>query len=126
MKKSIIYGVLSVFCGSALAQTKPNMVRTASKVSEVKVFLSGAEETRKAEVQVTAGKNTIVLENITPFVDGNSVQVQGTGGYTITAVSFRHNYLVDEEETPDQESIKRRLIDKNYQIAEKLATKQIH
>lgn len=126
MKSSIIYTVLFTVGSSAFSQTKPNVVRTPSKVSEVKVFLSGAEETRKAQVQVAAGKNTIILENVTPFVDANSVQVTGTGAYTITAVSFRHNYLVDEDENPDQESLRRRLLDKTYQIAEKTAMKEIH
>ena len=67
-----------------------------SKVQKVVVFLSGAQVTRKAMVNVNAGTSTLIFENISPGVDVQSIQVHAGGEFTILSVKQEMNYLNEQ------------------------------
>ena len=67
-----------------------------SKVQKVTVFLNGAQVTRTAMVNVTAGTSTLIFGNISPGIDVQSIQVHANGEFTILSVKHEMNYL-DEQ-----------------------------
>src|SRR5579863_8937119 len=67
-----------------------------SKVQKVTVFLNGAQVTRTAMVNITAGTSTLIFGNISPGIDVQSIQVHANGEFTILSVKHEMNYL-DEQ-----------------------------
>ena len=67
--------------------------KAASKVEKVIVFLSGAQVTRTATVNVTTGESTITFEGLSPDIDAQSIQVHADGAFTIMAVKSELNFL---------------------------------
>ena len=55
-------------------------------ISDVTVFLSQAQVTRTAEVQLKAGAHQLVISGLTSRLNPNSVIVSGSGDYTIQGV----------------------------------------
>ncbi len=124
MRKLILIFSLSGILVSSAQPVKE--VTVDSKVKEAKVFLNGAEEVRSATLNVKPGKNTFVLNNITPFINSESIQVTGNEAYTITGVSYRNNYLVPDSETEKQKELREKVEDMGYQLKEKNALIKIY
>lgn len=72
-----------------------------SEIKEVTVFLNGASITNVGNTMLDSGVNDLVFENLSPFIDENSIEVKGEGDFTILSTSFRTNYLNDQ--LPGQE-----------------------
>ena len=80
-----------------------------SKVSEAKVFLSGAQISRKANAKVPAGTSTFVFTGLAQGIDPQSIQVTGKGGYSILSVNHRINYLTESPKKREIEGIQARI-----------------
>jgi len=70
-----------------------NEIIIESKITDVTVFLSRAQITRDAEMNIADGKSIIVFNNLPARLDEKSIQVKGIGNFTILGVSSRINYL---------------------------------
>ena len=70
-----------------------NEKKVKSEIKNVTVFLSGASVTSAGSTSIDAGPQDLVFENLSPFIDGSSIEAKGEGAFTILAVSFRTNYL---------------------------------
>lgn len=54
-----------------------------SKIKSVTVYLNGAQVSRKGNVQLKKGVNTIYFNNVSPYVNQKTIQVKGLGDYII-------------------------------------------
>lgn len=70
-----------------------------STVSAVTVFRSGAEVSRTASAELPKGTSTLVFTALSEEVDPATVQVSGTGAFTILGVQHR----LDQEEKPEDQ-----------------------
>lgn len=86
-----------IFFGAGLFQhpvfSQENEKRVKSEIKQVTVFLYGASVTGSGSAALDAGAQELVFENLSPFIDANSIEVKGEGAFTILAVTFRTNYL---------------------------------
>lgn len=64
-----------------------------TEVSEVTVFLDGAQIVRKKSIDLIQGKTLIKFVNLSPFIDAKSVQVKAEGDLTVLSVNHQQNYL---------------------------------
>lgn len=80
-----------------------------SKISEAKVFLSGAQVSRTASATVPAGTSTFVFTGLAEGIDPQSIQVTGKGGYTILSVNHRINYLTESPKKKEIEDLQARI-----------------
>ncbi len=80
-----------------------------SKISEAKVFLSGAQVTRTASATVPAGTSTFVFTGLAEGIDPQSIQVTGKGGYSILSVNHRINYLTESPKKKEIEELQERI-----------------
>src|SRR5687768_8507683 len=64
-----------------------------TKISDVTVFLSGAQIFETGLVTIPAGKTTLRIKDLSPYVDEKSIQVKAEGDFTILSVNHRYNYL---------------------------------
>lgn len=90
----------------------------SSKVSEVKVFLSGAQVSRTANSTITAGTSAIVFTGLAEGLDPQSIQVTGKGGYSILSVNHRINYLTESPKKKEIEELKAQIkkLEHDYNI----------
>ena len=58
-----------------------------------------------------AGKNTLTIGNLSPYIDSKSVQVKAKGNFTILSVNYKLNYLNEMSRNAKVDSL-RSLIDK--------------
>ena len=91
MKHLIILSILSLFANSLLAQN--DTIKSETKISDVIVFLGGAQINRQADVNLTKGSNIIVFTDLSTFIDEKSVQVKTGENTTILSVKHNTNYL---------------------------------
>ncbi len=72
-------------------------ITSESEIQDVTVFLSGAEVHRTAKVSLKSGSNVITFEQLSPYINPNSIQVKAkSSGVTIVSVNHQANYLKDK------------------------------
>jgi len=86
---SILFLAVSFFAVSA-QENKEITVKTT--VSDVTVFIKGAQVTRKTSVNFPAGKSTLRFTNLSPYIDAKSVQVKVDGAVMVMSVNHALNY----------------------------------
>ena len=100
MKKSLI--IISIVLYPFLiarAQEKPEPV--VSKIKEVTVFVNGAQVTRIGLVSLKEGNQQLVFENLPQAINAQSIQLSGTGNFTILSVNNQINYLKPQQKSKD-------------------------
>jgi hypothetical protein len=63
-----------------------------SDIKKVTVFFQGAQLEHYKSADLKAGKQEVVFQKLTDFIDPNSVQVKAKGNLTILSVRTRKNY----------------------------------
>jgi hypothetical protein len=61
-------------------------------IQQVTVFKSGAQVQHNKKVNLSSGKQTIIFEKLTDFVDPNSVQLKCSENATILSIRLRKNF----------------------------------
>lgn len=98
MKKLILF-MLIISILPARAEDKEKKVK--SKIRSATVFLTGADITNTAEVQLSSGSNTLIFYNITSAINPQSIQVKGDGDFTILSVTHQLNYMQNQERSKE-------------------------
>ncbi len=89
--------IIALFLCSTLFGQQ-NEIKTDSKITNVTVFLSGAQLTHEARVSVPVGSSTIVFENLTQYINKSSLQIKANNeAITILSVGHKVNYLKSHE-----------------------------
>ena len=83
--------LLTATCIAVNAQ-KNSEITVGTTVSDVTVFLKGAQVTRKARVNFPAGNSTVRFENLSPYIDAKSIQVKVDGEVMVLSVNYSLNY----------------------------------
>lgn len=109
--KNIFIFILA--CLTVLCSAQENEQKIKSRISQVTVFLEGAQVTRIADVTVKQGISVLSLAGIAPSIQEQSIQVESPSSIKILSVSFMINYL-DQIKKPEKlntlESERRRLL----------------
>lgn len=90
MKKILLF-LLSMTVSSALYSQ--NLVETSAKVTRATIYINQAQVENTVQANLPAGHSKILVENIANTLDANSIQVGGTGDFTLLGVSYNANYL---------------------------------
>jgi hypothetical protein len=78
---------------SANASKKP----IDSKIDRVTVFLNGAQVTREFKASLKKGTQTIIVSELSPFLDAKTIQIKGNGEFTIVSLRHQMNYIDEKE-----------------------------
>jgi hypothetical protein len=89
--KSIFTIILSCLYFLAVAQEHDQEVK--SKISQVAVFLEGAQVTREAQASIRPGTTLLTFTDVSPGIKEQSIQVEAPASIKILSVAFRTNYL---------------------------------
>lgn len=77
-----------LLAASAFAETNEKTV--SSQITDVTVFIQGAQIKRKASVQIPKGMSVIVFDDLANSIDPNSLQASGIGKFTISDIQYRY------------------------------------
>ncbi|GAB5566014.1 MAG: hypothetical protein Wins2KO_30770 [Winogradskyella sp.] len=92
MKLTIISILFLVsFITSTKAQEK-------TKITNVTVYLDGAEINRIAEVTVPKGNTELIFNKLSPFIEESSIQVSGLNNTSILSINYGINYLTKQKQ----------------------------
>ena len=93
MTNKILIPILLVTVGFFTTNAQVNReISVKTTVSDVTVFLKGAQVTRKTQVSFPAGNSTVRFENLSPYIDAKSVQVKVDGEVMVLSVNHSFNY----------------------------------
>ncbi|MBI4646670.1 MAG: DUF4140 domain-containing protein [Bacteroidia bacterium] len=100
MKKiSIILIFLCLTSQYNFASEGEKIVKSA--ITEVTVFLSGAQITRSGNLSIPAGTTIMIFDGLPQNIDQQSIQATGKGNFTILSVLHQVNYLKTEEKSKE-------------------------
>jgi hypothetical protein len=103
------------------ASAKETELKTT--ITNVTVFQSGAQVYRIGEVTIPAGEHEIIIDDATPLLKKESIQVKGEGNFTILSVDHRmETYDVDNEKTkwPELEAKQKDLMRQMEELSVKI------
>lgn len=106
MKKLVI--LLYLCCPILQAQDLKETIVEAP-IKEVTVFLKGAQITRSGEYTLSAGRTSIRIKGLSPYIDEKSIQVKGEGEFTILSVHHSMNYLEETRKEVQRDSLSREI-----------------
>lgn len=78
---------INLFCVQAQKE-----INSLAAIKKVTVFFTGAQIQHEAKVELQAGRQDIVFQKLTDFIDPNTVQVKAQGDVTILSVRTRKNF----------------------------------
>lgn len=71
-----------------------------TKITDVTVFMRGAQIKESCAIQLKEGENLLRVVGLTAELDANSIQVEGNPEYTIMSVRHQFNYSTDAASNP--------------------------
>ena len=93
MKNKIILSILLVTLSLFVANAQEEKeIKAKTSVSDVTVFIKGAQVTRKTSVNFPVGKSTVRFNNLSPYIDAKSVQIKVDGEVIVMSVNHTLNY----------------------------------
>lgn len=106
MRIIILFFFLSVFtCLQATTPIAAPETEVASKISDVTVFLKGAQVFREARTSIAAGQSILRFKGLPAKIDPKSIQVKGEGSFTILGVQHEVNYTEKANLNEDQQAL---------------------
>lgn len=87
------YTFILLACVLSLQSWADTETPVKSNITDVTVFLSGAQVTRTSKVTLRPGTNVLKFEDLSQYINANSIQVKGNKKFTILSVNHRNNYL---------------------------------
>ncbi|MBL7943225.1 MAG: mucoidy inhibitor MuiA family protein [Flavobacteriales bacterium] len=120
------FAAVAIIVLSSLNVLAQETKTVSSKITDVTVFLQGAQITQVANVSLKAGQNELVFNNLTASLDPNSVAVDGNPGFTILSVQHRINYLATQQTTPEIEAVMDSLDEAQMKLKEQLALRSVY
>ncbi|MDB9755643.1 mucoidy inhibitor MuiA family protein [Winogradskyella sp.] len=91
MKKLLQILLILVAITSINAQQK-------SKITEVTVYLDGAEVNRKTTVNLKSGSSTFTFKGLSPYIEESSIQISGLKKASILSINYGINYLSKQKQ----------------------------
>ncbi len=102
-------------------------IKLSSSIDKVTIFFQGAQVQHQKKTELNPGRQILVFEKLTDYMDPNSVQLKATGDLTILSVSTRKNYEDLKMSITEIEELNKRknmLYDKDQMLRDEYAILQ--
>lgn len=123
MLNKIFTAFLSITALMALAQQEIKTIDT--KITDVTVFMSGAQVSETGSVSLREGENQLRIAGLPAQLDANSIQIEGNEAYTILGVRHQINYLSNAQQSPRQRALQDSLDEALFKQKEMTALKEV-
>ncbi len=91
---------LSIAVLLALPVLASDPVGVNSQISDVTVYLQGAQVSREARISIPKGNSTFIFRNLPVGIDPQSIQAGGEGKFVILSILHQVNYLAGPHNLP--------------------------
>lgn len=99
-------------------QAQEKLVPVVSKITNVTVFMKGAQVERNTEsIEIPQGVTEFVFSGLSSAIETQSIQARGEGNFTILSVVQQPNFLAQRKNSEQKEKYMKILADLNDQIA---------
>lgn len=98
--KNILWLSLVLVLNMAMAQ-EPKEIEVKTEVKDVTVFMEGAQVTRKKAVDIPVGTSILKFTDLSPFINGKSLQVKAGVNVTVLSVNQQQNFLEELEKSKE-------------------------
>jgi hypothetical protein len=103
---------------SANVNAQEGQFQVNSKITNVTVFISGAQVQRQAEVvEVPQGVSQFVFAGLSSAIEAQSIQAKGEGNFTILSVTQQKNFLLEKKNSELRTSYLNAISDLTDQIS---------
>ncbi len=118
MKQSFIHSGLGckllvlccLFAGTSMFAQSSKELTLKAPISEVTVYLKGAQVTRNLTTSVNEGKSTLKITNLSPYIDSKSVQVRiNNNNITVLSVNHQLNFLDSLKKSKEADALLQQL-----------------
>lgn len=123
MFKRIATALLILSALNCSAQTEVKTIE--SKITEVTVFMSGAQIIESCSIALKEGENQLRIAGLPAQLDANSIRVEGNESFTILGVRHQINYMSDARQTPRQLVLQDSLEEAQFKQKEMAALKDV-
>ncbi len=96
---------ITIFLNIGLSLSAQSEKEIKPEIRHVTVFPDRAQIDHQTDVTVTPGRTVLRLTGLSPYIDPQSVQVKGSGDFTILSVNQQNNFLQNLEDTPDAKNL---------------------
>ncbi len=93
----ITLALLIPFIGVSQFETKHEL---ETEVNGATVYLTGAELSRSAQVNLKKGNNLLNFKGLSPYVNAKSIRISGNVDLSVLSISSKTNYLTNKNELP--------------------------
>jgi hypothetical protein len=93
-----------MFSLNLLSQPAPEK-EIKSDISEVTVFMNGAQITRSKNIEIPSGRSTLKFISLSPYINTKSITVNAKGDLTILSVNQQQNYLTQQDKVQNSEQL---------------------
>ena len=100
MKKALS-SLLILFTSFSGFVTAQNEKEIKSSIENVTVYPAGAQIERTSDFELPAGKSKLIFTALSPYINAESIRVDGDGKYTILNVQLENDYLNQLEKTKE-------------------------
>ena len=120
MKK--LFFSIAILLGT-LVQAQIDTLYPKSEISDVTVFFSGAEITRKAKINLTKGQHLLWFDELPQQINPQSVQAKSLAGLQIVSVVHQLNYKAQGIKSKEEKAIEKKI--EQHKVAMKATQNQI-
>lgn len=101
--------LFSLFLQTSFAQVRN--IQAISKISEVIVFVEGAQVQRTSSISIPEGRSALIFSQISPELDKQSIQVKAATGITVLSVNHQVNFLKEQEIREDINMLEEKILE---------------
>jgi len=115
-----------VLCLIALISSGQQDVKSIeTKITDVTVFMSGAQVSEIATVSLREGENQLRIAGLPAQLDANSIQIEGNEAYTILGARHQINYLTSAPTSPRLRALRDSLDEALFKYKELTTIKEV-
>jgi hypothetical protein len=101
-----------------LATAQENQISAISKITNVTVFITGAQVNRQTEMlDVPQGVSQFVFAGLSSAIDIQSIQAKGEGNFTILSVTQQKNFLLEKKNSEEKTNYINTIAELNEKMA---------
>jgi hypothetical protein len=108
--KQLSLFLICTLCSNVFAQEVTEK-EIKTEVSEVTVFIEGAQVTRKKTVDLSPGTSLLKFVDLSPFIDAKSIQVKANGNVTVLSVNHQQDFLDKTQKSKELTELDSKLIE---------------
>jgi TonB-dependent SusC/RagA subfamily outer membrane receptor len=105
--KNLIATILIVFFHSASQAQNEKDIKSAIK--NVTVFTQGAQVENEATVTLQPGQMTLRFTGLSPYINKESIRIDGDGSFTILNVQHQNDYMNKLDKSKESESLQNKI-----------------